>query len=85
MSEVQQGYGPYPDQERWFDLKEKLGGDQEARKFLAARLREAATIVEKGGWIDVFGCDVPDHDKPICKTEHFIETISVTLSTPWPG
>jgi hypothetical protein len=71
------------DQQNWFDLKDKLG-NKEARKHLVNELRKAADQVEKGGYPDVFGCQLKPEPDPKWG-EPFIWTISVTLSYPWPG
>lgn len=70
-------------QEKWFALKDNLG-EQEARKLLAQQLRLSADQVEKGGYPDVFGCQVKEKN-PDDLYEPFIWTVSVTLSYPWPG
>lgn len=69
-------------QHHWFALCEKLGSEEAARKHVAMNLRYAAVLIEKGGFPDIFGCDVPV-GTPFSDT--FIETFSVTLSQPWPG
>lgn len=80
-------YGPYPQQTRWFELREKFGDDG-AYKELARRMRQAADhldkLSEKRGWPDVFGCEYPAAE-PMCSDGHFIDGIGVTLSFPWPG
>jgi len=69
-------------QRTWWDLCDKHG-EQDSRKILANSLRAFAAQVEKGGYPDVFGCKVMAGDHP-CQKD-FIETVSVTLSHPWPG
>lgn len=68
-------------QQNFFDLEEKLGKEG-ARKLVAQRLREAADLIEKEGWPDIYGCDIPENG--ICK-DNFIDRIEVVLSYPWPG
>lgn len=82
------GLGSFPDsatmanvQDRWFDLSKRLGGDAEAKAHIVRMLRHAADLIEKGGWPDVYGCDVPD--EPF--KDNFIETFRVDLSYPWLG
>jgi hypothetical protein len=79
--------GPYPQQLEWWELK-KRHGDKGAYSELARRLRQAADHLDKlakgGGWPDVFGCDYPASE-PMCSGEHFIDSVGVTLSHPWPG
>ncbi len=73
---------PYNCQDTWFKLVEELG-EEGARKELARLLRLAADTVERGGYPDVLGCELPLGRK-ICQGE-FLSTVSVTLSLPWPG
>jgi hypothetical protein len=73
----------HPTQARWHKLRDELG-EEEARKFLAEKLRDAADQVEKGGWPDVFGCEFREVN-PDDLYEPFIWTVAVTLSYPWPG
>ena len=73
--------GPLRSQLMWHEFVERLG-ESGARALLAARLREAADMVEKDENPYVFGCEIPKNG--ICK-DSFIDTVSVTLSYPWPG
>ena len=74
---------PYRCENIWFELKQEFG-EEGARKELARLLREAADLVEKDGYPDVFGCELPQN-REFCKDGHPMSTISVTLSLPWPG
>jgi len=70
-------------QKTWFDLVNRLG-ELEARRELARQLRRAADMVEDAdGYPDVFGCEVWEGADP-CNKE-IMDTVSVTLSMPWPG
>ena len=74
---------PYHCQHVWFNLEQELG-EEGARKELARLLREAADLIEKDDYPGVFGCELPEN-REFCKGGHFMSTISVTLSLPWPG
>jgi hypothetical protein len=75
----------FPGQDKWKAMCRDMG-EEKARRELVQALRRAADLVEEGGhgkWPDVFGCDIP-------KGKWFKEiipwdTVSVTLSYPWPG
>jgi hypothetical protein len=69
-------------QNSWLVLVDKHG-EPKARKILANSLRVFADQVEKGGFPDIFGCEVMAGSRPCENT--VIETVSVTLSHPWGG
>lgn len=80
--------GPFPEQENWWRLKQQFG-EKGAYKELARRLRQTADYLDQyepdeGRYPDVFGCRMPESE-PMCSGEHFIDSIAVTLSMPWPG
>jgi len=60
------------DQDRWHSLEDV--DRKSARAILIRRLREAADLIEKGGYPDVFGCNIPAHDEPLCRGEYFIDS-----------
>ena len=70
--------------QRAHDLEQKLGSVG-ARKEIARQLRIYADHLDRETDSDprVFGCELLAGDKPCSKD--FIETLSVTLSYPWPG
>lgn len=70
-------------QQNWWDLQ-KGRTKEEARKFLADALREAADQVEDKDYPDVYGCCTKPPDDPKFGPP-FIWTVAVTLSYPWPG
>lgn len=73
------------DQHRHFELLDHFDGDEQAAdRYVAQRLREAADVIERGGYPRVFGCEVPTPGNELLEGS-FIGTISVTLSHPWPG
>lgn len=75
---------PIGDQKVWFDLCREHG-EPAVRAALVAKLREAATAIEKGsGTSDVFGCEI-ENVQPRLYADGFIERVSVTMSLPWPG
>jgi hypothetical protein len=74
---------PYSSQQQWRELIERSGSVEAAKKELARQLRIAALIVEAPGYPDVFGCEVFMGEKP-CESR-IMNTVSVTLSLPWPG
>jgi hypothetical protein len=82
------------DQHRYFEVLDSFHGDEiSMKRHIAQWLRRAADQVEDGigRFPDVFGCQVPSRDIEeaggLCKGKgsDFIETVSVTLSMPWPG
>ena len=76
---------PSHSQERWWALIKRMGSEEAARKELARQLRVAADQVEAGPWPDVYGCDVFYEDGEMPCDNGFIDSVSVTLSNPWPG
>lgn len=78
------------DQDFWFDLV-KTYGEQEAKRLLAAKLRDFADLIEKPGYPDVFGCRMEYPGKKPCEKSpdsdewHLMENVSVTVSHLWPG
>lgn len=76
-------------QTHWHAILDHFGENPsecpKAKAYLAARLREAADVVEAKGWPDVYGCDVPMPGDTLLGRGHFIGEISVVLSHPWPG
>ncbi len=57
--------------------------DRLAREYLASRLREAADLVQSGGYPAVYGCRVPAPEEDLGSALTF--DIGVVLSHPWPG
>jgi len=78
-------FPPSHSQDRWWALVKRTGSEEAARKELARQLRAAADQVEAGAWPDVYGCTVFHDDGEMPCENSFIDTVSVTLSHPWPG
>lgn len=74
-------------QDKYRDLVKKHGGEAEACKEIARKLRIFADHLDKiaeddSVWPKVYGCIVEEGD---LLSNSFIERVSVTLSDPWPG
>ena len=78
--------GPYPIQENWFAIRDKLGGEKPACQELARQLRLIADSIEDGGCDPgVFGVQ---KILPIGATKipcDMLIDFSITLSYPWGG
>jgi hypothetical protein len=67
----------------WHELKDKHGREQ-ARSLVAAKLRSFAEALESGSWPDVYDAEIEYPGEKVCD-QRLMETITVTLSHPWPG
>jgi len=72
-----------PNQYFWKYLVNTLG-ESKARAYVAARLREAAHLVETSDYPDVFSCVVPIVEGPIAGSTT-MDRLSITFSHPWGG
>lgn len=74
--------------ENWMIMRRTLG-ETEARKRLVQALRDAADQIERGGFPDVYGCEVPNEGLTGVESEtgwpEIMGRTSVTLSHPWGG
>lgn len=85
---------PVSPQQQWFALSKRLGSEQAARTYLAARLRQVADLVEAANqpnvFPDVYGVKINDGDDFQLESSFFapqqiMASITVILSYPWPG
>jgi hypothetical protein len=59
-------------------------GKEKVREVIVSKLRDTANKIEKGGWPDIFACDIENMDPNIC-VEYFIERVVIIMSHPWLG